>query len=78
MVRNVSKVKVRGHGRRRRKEEGGADWNAIGALVAMDGMTEEEELRFLWAHPEIEGRYRGPARTEGERRYLPRALRREG
>lgn len=80
-VRNVkgktTRIQIRGHGRRRRREEGGADWAAIATLLITDGMTPEEELRFLWAHPEIEGRYRGPARTEGERRYIPRALRRE-
>lgn len=77
-MRNVKTkvIQVRGHGRRRRKPEGGADWNAIGALVALDGMTEEEELRFLWAHPEVESYNRGMARTEGDRRYLDRTLRR--
>lgn len=60
--------------------EGSADWNAIGALMYMDGMTEEEELDFIWSHPELEGKHMGPstAATEGERMYLPKIYLRAG
>jgi len=54
----VTKLRIRGHGRRRRKPEGGADWNAIGALMTLDGMSEEEELDFRWAHPELDHKWR--------------------
>jgi len=49
-------VRIRGHGRRRRRPDTPTDWNAIGALMSLDGMTEEEELDFLWSHPELEKR----------------------
>lgn len=68
----MPKVRVRGH-RQKPHVEGGADWNAIGALMAMEGMTEEEELDFIWAHPELEDKHMGPSTaTEGQRRYLPK------
>jgi len=35
-------------------------------------MTNEEKLDFLWAHPEVEGRYMGMAVTDAERYYLPK------
>ena len=39
--------------------------------MTLDGMTEEEEARFRWSHPELEGKSRGPstATTEGQRSY---------
>lgn len=66
-----SKVRIRGLNRRKRKPEGGADWDAIGALMTLHGMTEEEEARFRWSHPELEGFSRGPstATTDGQRSY---------
>jgi hypothetical protein len=65
-----SKVRIRG-ARRKRKPEGSADWDAIGALMTLQGMTEEEEARFRWSHPELEGFSRGPstATTDGQRSY---------
>ncbi len=63
----MSKVRVRG-ARRKRKPEGSADWDAIGALMTLHGMTEEEEARFRWSHPELEGFRRGPS-TDSQRSY---------
>ena len=64
-----SKVRIWGLNRRKRKPEGGADWDAIGTLMTLHGMTEEEEARFRWSHPELEGKSLGPARTDAERSY---------
>jgi len=63
-----NKVRIRG-AKRKRKPEGSADWNAIGALMTLHGMSEEEEARFRWSHPELEGKSLAPKRTEAERYY---------
>ena len=65
-----SKIRIRG-ARRKRKPEEGAEWDAIGVLMTLDGMTEKEEARFRWSHPELEGKDEGPstATTEGQRSY---------
>ena len=55
--------------KRKRARAKSADWNAIGALMTLHGMTEEEEARFRWSHPELEGKRMGPARTDAERSY---------
>lgn len=71
----MSGVRVRGHGRRKPREDT-TDWNTVGALMVTADMDDEAFSRFLWCHPELEG-VRGMARTEGERRYLPRIYERE-
>ena len=64
------KISIRG-AKRKRKPEGSADWNAIGALMTLHGMSEEEETRFRWSHPELEGFSIAPstATTDGQRSY---------
>lgn len=71
------KVRLRGFSRRRKIErEGGADWDAIGALMYLSTMTPEEEIDFMWSHPELEGKTLAPRRTEEERRYEEKIYRR--
>lgn len=67
----MPKVRIRGH-RRRKRIESSADWDSIGTLMYLDGMTEEEELDFLWGHPEMVGKNMGLTKTDAERYYIPR------
>jgi len=62
-------------GRRKPRKPHAADWNAVGVLMTLDGMTEEEELDFTWSHPELEGVSMAP--TAGSRRYTRRIYERE-
>ncbi len=69
----MSKVRIRGAGRRRKKPEDVADLNALAGLLYMSTMTPEKRLDFIWSHPELEKTYMGPstATTEGQRKWLP-------
>jgi len=66
------KVRIRG-ARRKRQPEGSADWEGIAALMHLSTMTPEERIDFIWSHPELEEVSMAPARTDAERRWLPKA-----
>lgn len=71
-----SSIRVRGHGRRKRRTQE-TDWQTIAGLLITADMSEEEFNRFLWAHPELEEQSLRPARTRSERRWLPRVYERQ-